>query len=146
LRRYDRHLYEAFPDCVNAILALNTELQPHHFRESNGEASSSSQHAEAKAAAANRGVNSIAASSSPLQAATKLLASHEYAQALQVLNALIAKEPGNSLAYNYRGYAYFGLKNYQQAVQDYTQAVRLNPQDTNAAQYLKVAKQYAGSK
>lgn len=146
LRRYDRHLYEAFPDCVNAILALNTELQPHHFRDSGAEASSSSQPVDAKSAAANRTVNSLAAGSSPLQTATKLLASHEYAQALQILNAVIAKEPSNSLAYNYRGYAYFGLRNYQQAVQDYTQAVRLNPQDSNAAQYLKVAKQYVGSK
>lgn len=146
LRSYDRHLYEAFPHCVNAILCLNVELHPHTFPNGSATANRSSEQTDAKAAAVNRTVNIPTAASSPLQTATQLLSSHAYPQAIQCLNAIIAKEPSNGLAHNYRGYAYFGLGNYKQAIQDYSEALRLNPQDTNAAQYLKVAKQYAGTK
>jgi tetratricopeptide (TPR) repeat protein len=53
-------------------------------------------------------------------------------------------DPANSLALNGRGYAQLRLRNYQGAINDCTQAIRLNPSYANAYLNRSVAKRAMG--
>lgn len=142
LRNYDRALYESFPDCVQCILALNPDLKAHQF---SGAAPAVPVAAETTSGASGKSPAPSAppVAATPLQTAARLIAGRQYSQAIPFLDAIISKEPNNGLAFNYRAYAHLATANYKQAVSDYTQVLRLNPQDSNAAKNLKLAKEYS---
>ncbi len=50
-------------------------------------------------------------------------------EAVAYLNEAIGKDASNAAAFNMRGAAYFELKDYPNALLDYEQAIKLNPQD-----------------
>lgn len=52
----------------------------------------------------------------------------QYAQALGILNKVIAQDPKDSNALYYRGMVYDQQKNYQAAINDYKKALQYNPQ------------------
>ena len=54
-----------------------------------------------------------------------------YARAIEELNAAIALEPGNALAYSRRGDAYLRTKDYERALPDLNRALELDPNDTD---------------
>ncbi|MDR2906281.1 MAG: tetratricopeptide repeat protein [Helicobacteraceae bacterium] len=51
----------------------------------------------------------------------------DFQAAINLLSEVIAINPNNSNAYNYRGYMYYELQNYDQAIADYTKAIELDP-------------------
>jgi tetratricopeptide (TPR) repeat protein len=55
------------------------------------------------------------------------------------LNELIRKDPGNAYAFNARGLEYRSKGDYDSAIQDFTEAVRLNPKFTDAQRNLEEA-------
>ena len=52
-----------------------------------------------------------------------------YKEAIEYLNKAIDKNATNADAFNMRGVAYFELKEYQNALMDYDQAIRIRPGD-----------------
>jgi tetratricopeptide (TPR) repeat protein len=47
-------------------------------------------------------------------------------KAIEYLNNGIKLKPGDALTYKNRGRAYYGLGQYQSAIEDYNEAIRLN--------------------
>ena len=50
-------------------------------------------------------------------------------EAIEYLNEAIDKDASSAAAFNMRGAAYLELKDYPNALLDYEQAIKLNPQD-----------------
>jgi tetratricopeptide (TPR) repeat protein len=61
-----------------------------------------------------------------------------------LLSEIIAKQPRNTDAFNNRGLAYADLKQFKKAIQDYNQAIELNPKDFNTLLFLVFGEQYHG--
>lgn len=56
----------------------------------------------------------------------------DFSAALSLINQALEKDSNNANAYFYRGYIYFLQKNTQQAIADYSTALRLNPKQLDA--------------
>lgn len=63
----------------------------------------------------------------------------DYILAIKFYDLAIKLDSNNALFYRHRGNAYFCLKDYQKAIKDYQEALRLNPGETKAAYNLTVA-------
>ena len=57
---------------------------------------------------------------------------------IKLLDEVIELNPNYALAYNNRGNAYQGLKQYERAIQDYSEAIELNPNSC----YLHMCREY----
>jgi Flp pilus assembly protein TadD len=51
-------------------------------------------------------------------------------ECVKLLSEIIAKQPRNTDAFNSRGLAYAKLKQFEKAIQDYNQAIELDPEYT----------------
>lgn len=61
-----------------------------------------------------------------------LINAGKYREAIPELNQAISAQPDLALAYNARGFAYYLLRDYEHALADYDEAIRLNPGYQNA--------------
>jgi tetratricopeptide (TPR) repeat protein len=73
-----------------------------------------------------------------------LIEERKYAAAIAELSEAIQKQPGWSLVYNARGFAYFMERDYQHALADLDEAIRLNPRYLNAYQNRSQSRKAAG--
>ncbi|HZE80440.1 MAG TPA: tetratricopeptide repeat protein [Candidatus Polarisedimenticolia bacterium] len=64
---------------------------------------------------------------------------HDHDVSIANLNELIRKDPGNAYAFNARGLEYRSKGDYDSAIQDFTEAIRLNPKFTDAQTNLEEA-------
>jgi tetratricopeptide (TPR) repeat protein len=62
---------------------------------------------------------------------------HNYDECVKLLSEIIAKQPRNTDAFNNRGLAYADLKQFKKAIQDYNQAIELDPEYTRPLKALK---------
>ena len=76
----------------------------------------------------------------------KLLQEGRYQEAIEPLTEALKLDPSLSLAFNARGFAYFRLKQYPQALADFDQAIRLNRSYVNAYINRSVTRRAAGDK
>ena len=67
-----------------------------------------------------------------------------FEQAVQVFDQVLQIDPRHALALNARGYAQLRLRNYQGAIDDCSQAIRLNPGYANAYLNRSVARSATG--
>lgn len=74
--------------------------------------------------------------------AIELFEKKQYAQALTLLNTVIAQDPKDSNAYYYRGMVYDAQKKYANAINDYKKALFYNPQMTIANYSLAIDYDY----
>ena len=74
------------------------------------------------------------------------LASGKYTQALQVLGSVLQRNPQSADAYVYRGFAYQQLGDDKKALDNYTQALKIDPRHLGANFYLGVLYLNTGQK
>ncbi len=70
------------------------------------------------------------------QAGLKFYTAKDYTQALPYLNAALKLEPNNSQALQVRGYCYYALGQYQNALLDYQKLSSLNPSDSKLTAFV----------
>lgn len=78
------------------------------------------------------------------QRAKELLNQGKPAEAVAELNAAIELQPTNPILFNTRGYSYYLSKDTKRALQDYDEALRLNPDYLNATHNRAFARRSAG--
>ncbi len=99
------------------------------------------------AAAAPRAAASAEADVNSVYRQGRRLAEQErFAEALPLFDQAIQLNPGFTLAYNARCYANLRLKQYDQAIADCTEAIRLDASYANAYQNRSVARHYLGDR
>src|ERR1039458_441040 len=64
--------------------------------------------------------------------------------ALRSLNRAIELDPQRATSYNARGYVYLGLQSFANAIVDFSNAIRLRPDYTNAYRNRAIARQHVG--
>jgi tetratricopeptide (TPR) repeat protein len=70
------------------------------------------------------------------QAGLKLYTAQDYSHALPYLSAALKLEPNNSQALQVRGYCYYSLGQYQEALADYQKLLSLNPSDAKLTAFI----------
>jgi len=65
-------------------------------------------------------------------------------EALRSLTRAIELDPKNALAYNARGYVYLRMRNYANAIVEFSEAIRLRPGYGNAYRNRAIARKHAG--
>jgi tetratricopeptide (TPR) repeat protein len=78
------------------------------------------------------------------QVAKGLLGAGKYREAIAEMTEAIAAQPNNSVFYNTRGYAYYLTKDVKKALQDYDEALKLNPSYLNATHNRALARKASG--
>jgi len=71
---------------------------------------------------------------------------NDLSEALQSLNLAVKLDPQRATSYNARGYVYLRLRSYANAAVDFSAAIRLRPDYTNAYQNRAVARRHLGDK
>jgi tetratricopeptide (TPR) repeat protein len=91
-------------------------------------------------------VSTEATSTDPYQRAKTLLNEGKNSDAVAAMDEAIQAQPKNPVFYNTRGYARFLAKDIKGALQDYDEAIKLNPDYLNATQNRATARRAAGDK
>ncbi|WP_229310975.1 tetratricopeptide repeat protein [Larkinella soli] len=73
-------------------------------------------------------IQACTSSEESLEQGRGLMRQGKFREAIQSLNAAVEADAGNFEAFNSRGVAYFELKEYPNALLDYEQALKLNPE------------------
>jgi tetratricopeptide (TPR) repeat protein len=137
LRWFDRSLYQAFPECVNAIIGLSPDLKPHTFSHTVNSRTSGTTPSQAPRAANSYQYHP---NTTALSTAYSLINQKQYTEAIKILDDAIKSDPTTATAYSYRGYAYLAIGQYAQAITDYKMVLQLDPKDQKASKYLDYAK------
>jgi tetratricopeptide (TPR) repeat protein len=90
--------------------------------------------------------NSSPASNSQFEQAVALFKQKQYSQALGYLDQAIKSNPGNGKAFMLRGTTHMWLRDYQASAQDYTDYIRVHPQDPDGYSLRARAYGYMGLK
>jgi tetratricopeptide (TPR) repeat protein len=86
----------------------------------------------------------VATADAHYQQAKKLLDEKKTAEAIAELDAAIQLNSTNPVLFNTRGYAYYLTKEIKRALQDYDEAIKLNPEYINATHNRALARKSAG--
>lgn len=78
-------------------------------------------------------------SNQKVDAGWELYKSGDYSEAIKLFNEAIELNPENARAYKSRGHAHLCLNQYKQAVQDYSKALKFNPNDSSTQHNRLVA-------
>jgi len=78
------------------------------------------------------------------QRAKQLLNDRKTSEAVAEMNEAIALQPSNAVYFNTRGYANYLAKNIKEALKDYDEAIRLNPEYLNATHNRALARKNSG--
>jgi tetratricopeptide (TPR) repeat protein len=74
--------------------------------------------------------------SDPLEKASKAVYDEDYQGAIAMLNQIVANDPNNADAYNYLGFSYRKLGQFDKAKQYYGKALEIDPEHVGANEYL----------
>jgi len=66
------------------------------------------------------------------QATNETIKNQDHAKIVELLSKIIIQDINNVEAFYNRGTAYFELKQFEQAIQDFNKAIELNPNDAEA--------------
>lgn len=60
----------------------------------------------------------------------------QYDKAIDLFDKVIKAEPNNSMAFNERGFSYFSINQYEQALADFSRALEINPESPASHKYI----------